>query len=57
MEESCGERSLLINDKANKAGVPTQQYGAEPAESSFESVNEEDADVPGAPIDDRLEYV
>ena len=58
MADGTPEKFPLI--EASDAATPTKvlhQYGTQQSESSFETEQDDDMGSPGAPLDDRIEYV
>ena len=58
MAEGTPEKFPLI--EASDAAAPKKvlhQYGTQQPESTFESEEDDDIGTPGAPLDDRIEYV
>ena len=61
MVEGSQEKSPLVDARKDDAStIPTKahlQYGTQCTKSSFEIVEDDNVETPGAPKDDRLEYV
>ena len=64
MAESSQETSRLIDTKGDchssvQTTAPCYQYGTQNSEGYYGNADEgeEDEETPGAPIDDRIEYV